>query len=205
MKFVESNNAALDRRLDSRADEKQFDLLTPVMPHLDGPNGFSMGQLRSTVGSLMIAGSETTASVLTSAHYFVLSHPQIYGRLKKEVREHFEREEDINSVAVNNCKYLVAVLQETMRIWPAIPSSLPRMSHGCFIDGDWVPSGTKVGVHQWSAYRSELNFTRPEEFLPERWLEEENQQFRDDKKAAFQPFAVGPRNCLGLRCIYPLL
>ncbi|KAJ6094612.1 hypothetical protein N7467_002125 [Penicillium canescens] len=198
VKFHQSNIAALDRRLDSSANDKRPDLLTPVVPHLDGPEGFSMGQLRSTVGSLMIAGSETTASVLTSAHYFVLSHPQVYARLKKEVRASFEREEDINSIAVNNCKYMIALLQETMRIWPAIPSSLPRTSHGCFIDGNWVPNGAKVGVHQWSAYRSELNFTRPEEFLPERWLEGEGQQFKDDNKAAFQPFAVGPRNCLGM-------
>ncbi|KAJ6150089.1 hypothetical protein N7471_001288 [Penicillium samsonianum] len=198
VKFHQSNIAALDRRLDSSADDKRPDLLTLVMPHLGGPQGFSIGQLRSTVGSLMIAGSETTASVLTSANYFVLSHPQIYARLKEEVRASFEREEDINIIAVNNCKYMIAVLQETMRIWPAIPSSLPRISHGCFIDGNWVPNGTKVGVHQWSSYRSELNFTRPEEFLPERWLEGENQQFKDDKKAAFQPFNVGPRNCLGM-------
>ncbi|KAJ6012981.1 hypothetical protein N7522_003336 [Penicillium canescens] len=198
VKFHQSNIAALDRRLGPSADDKRPDLLTPVVPHLDEPEGFSMGQLRSTVGSLMIAGSETTASVLTSAHYFVLSHPQVYAQLKKEVRASFEREEDINSIAVNNCKYMVAVLQETMRIWPAIPSSLPRTSHGCFIDGNWVPNGAKVGVHQWSAYRSEVNFTRPEEFLPERWLEGESQQFKDDNKAAFQPFAVGPRNCLGM-------
>lgn len=200
-KFFQSNVSALNCRLESSADDKRPDLLTPVVPHLESPKGFSIGELRSTVMSLMIAGSETSASVLTSAHYFVLSHPQVYARLKSEVRARFEREEDINSIAVNDCKYMIAVLQETMRIWPAIPSSLPRASHGCFIDGNWVPGGTKVGVHQWSAYRSERNFTRPEEFLPERWLEGESQQFKDDNKAAFQPFAVGPRNCLGMRCV----
>jgi cytochrome P450 len=65
--------------------------------------------------------------------------------MKEELRACFEREEDINSVSVNSYQYMIAALQETLRIWPAIPSSLPRTSDGCFINGKWVP---KVGVHQ---------------------------------------------------------
>lgn len=107
-----------------------------------------------------------------------------------------------NSVTVNQCKYLVAVLQETMRLWPAIAISLPRVTppEGCEIDGSWVPGGTKVGVSQWSAYRSERNFARADQFLPERWLPEgEEESFINDTRAAFQPFSTGPRNCLGMK------
>lgn len=53
-----------------------------------------------------------------------------------------------------------------------------------------------VAVSHYATYMSESNFTRPTEFLPERWLKEDP-QFDSDNKDALQPFVVGPRNCLG--------
>jgi cytochrome P450 len=46
-----------------------------------------------------------------------------------------------------------------------------------------------------SANKSPANFARPAEFLPERWLP--SSPFPNDIKAAFQPFSVGPRSCIG--------
>jgi cytochrome P450 len=52
-----------------------------------------------------------------------------------------------------------------------------------------------VNVSQWSAYRSETNFIRANEFIPERWLGDS--EFTKDAKGAFQPFSIGPRACIG--------
>jgi cytochrome P450 len=43
------------------------------------------------------------------------------------------------------------------------------------------------------------NFHRPEDFVPERWLEDsdEYKEFANDNRAVFQPFSVGTRNCIG--------
>lgn len=48
------------------------------------------------------------------------------------------------------------------------------------------------------------NFTRAEEFLPDRWLDGDtaSPEFAHDDKAAFQPFAVGNRNCIGKNLAY---
>lgn len=56
-----------------------------------------------------------------------------------------------------------------------------------------------VGVHHLSAYHSQLNWTRADEFLPERWIEYEDElsEFHSDKRGALQNFSYGPRNCLG--------
>lgn len=43
--------------------------------------------------------------------------------------------------------------------------------------------------------RSTKHFYLPDEFIPERWLDDP--RFANDDKEAMQPFAVGPRNCLG--------
>lgn len=48
---------------------------------------------------------------------------------------------------------------------------------------------------QWATFHSPDNFTQPDDFIPERWLDDSS--FDHDNKAAVQPFHVGPRNCLG--------
>jgi cytochrome P450 len=54
---------------------------------------------------------------------------------------------------------------------------------------------TGVAVAQYAAYRSSTNFARPDDFVPERWLDPT--LFPGDNKAVLQPFFVGGRNCLG--------
>ncbi len=68
--------------------------------------------------------------------------------------------------------YLQAVLQESLRMYPPIPSILPRVvpSGGLAICGEWVPAGTVLGVHKLATYRREDSFMKPYEFHPQRWL-----------------------------------
>lgn len=61
--------------------------------------------------------------------------------------------------------------------------------------GQWLPSGTRVGVHPYTASHLTANFKNPEKFVPERWLGDE--AYRDDSRDACQAFSFGPRNCLG--------
>lgn len=58
-------------------------------------------------------------------------------------------------------------------------------------------SQTHVGIWQWAAYHYSANFTEPFAYRPERFLQGENEKYVDDKKQVLQPFAFGPRNCLG--------
>lgn len=55
---------------------------------------------------------------------------------------------------------------------------------------------TTVGIWHWSMVRSQEFFLHADEFHPERWLDDP--RFKNDQKQASQPFAVGPRNCIGL-------
>ena len=56
-------------------------------------------------------------------------------------------------------------------------------------------------MHQYSTYHSEDNFHRAHEFRPERWLPDTS-GFATDKKAALNPFLLGPRNCIGQLLAY---
>ena len=59
-----------------------------------------------------------------------------------------------------------------------------------------------VSVSQYAAYRLKANFHRPDDFIPERWLEGHDPVFSRDAKAVVQPFSIGPRNCIGMNLAY---
>lgn len=63
----------------------------------------------------------------------------------------------------------------------------------------------RVGIPQKTAYRSPSNFTEPLRYQPERWLKDAPTKFDADRKDSFEPFMVGPRNCLGKRYVHTFL
>src|SRR3569833_687050 len=70
------------------------------------------------------AGSETTAGVLTGVTSFLLQNPDNMAKLKDEVRTAFQSESDIRYESVSRLPYLVACLDETLRLYPqtCVPS-----------------------------------------------------------------------------------
>ncbi|KAH7552601.1 hypothetical protein BM1_08552 [Bipolaris maydis] len=102
--------------------------------------------------------------------------------LRKEIDSSFDSEEHITLLSAQRLKYLTAVVDETLRIYPAAVGSVPRLIQ-------------QHDIWHWAMYHNPANFTEPEVFAPERWLKDS--RFKDDKKAAFQPFSTGKRSCIG--------
>jgi cytochrome P450 len=92
---------------------------------------------------LGVAGSETTATTITAAFYFLLTNPRVYQQLSTEVRNAFKDETEITVTAVNKLEYMLACLNETMRMLPAVPGGLPRVVPlgGKVFHGEFVPQG----------------------------------------------------------------
>lgn len=86
-------------------------------------------QLTLNAELLIIAGSETTATALSGATYLLGKHPDILAKLTHEVRSYFSSEDEITLLSVQKLKYMLAVLDETLRLFPPVPSSLPRIMH----------------------------------------------------------------------------
>lgn len=157
-------------------------------------------ELMMMASTFIVAGSGTSAGGLSGITYLLLRNPDKLALLCAEVRGTFGSQDDITMLATARCKYLNAVLDEGMRLYPPVPATVPRWvpRDGEEIDGRWVPGGIAVGCNQLSCGHSERNFKRAREFIPERWLElAPGSEFEKDDKAAMQPFSMGPRNCIG--------
>ncbi|KAH7150522.1 cytochrome P450 [Dactylonectria estremocensis] len=165
----------------------------------DKDKSLSLDEMVVNAFSIAIAGSDGTATALTASTFLLLTHQPVYRQLRDSIRTAFSSEDYITSIALagHRIPLLDAVINEAMRLYPPVAVTLPRVSPpwGATIDGLFVPAGTTVGVNHLSTYHSSANFHRAHEFVPERWLEDE-QQTRD-ARASFQPFSTGPRSCLG--------
>ena len=95
---------------------------------------------------MLLAGSETTATTLSGATYFLLSHPHILERLKQEIRTAFSSPDEINIGSVGKLSYMLAVLNETLRCYPPLTAGMVRVvpPEGAHIAGHYVPQGVSV-------------------------------------------------------------
>lgn len=144
----------------------------------------------------ILAGSETTSNALSGLLARLLRDPRSYAKLVQEIRSEFKDEDEITHERIVKIPYVNACLNEGLRIHPPLPPGLVRMvpQGGSYIDKYWVPEGVTVSVSSWAASHNPANFRDPDDFIPERWID---QAYASDLKKATQPFSLGPRVCLG--------
>lgn len=185
----------VDRRLASTPEKPDF--WTRILEKSHGPDALSIDEHHSIASLFMVAGTETTATALSGTTYYLLRNPDAMRKLVTEIRTACSSFDELTLDSLQRLKYLHAVLQEGLRMYPPVPIGLPRRTPegGAAICGEWVPGNTTVAVHQLATYRSERNFKHADEFHPERWLQDP--EFKDDHLDALEPFHVGPRNCIG--------
>lgn len=102
--------------------------------------------LQMTSSILIVAGSETTASVLSAATYLLATHPSALARVAGEVRSGFGAEGEIDAAGVGRLPYVLACLEEAMRLYPPAPVGLPRLVRkgGADIAGYYVPEDVSL-------------------------------------------------------------
>ncbi|KAF8955653.1 high nitrogen upregulated cytochrome P450 monooxygenase 2 [Flammula alnicola] len=154
----------------------------------------------------ILAGSDTTATVLRNIMYYLLAYPDYFQAVRKEIDKTFSFEEQgsIELAKLPSMKLLNAIINETLRMLPALSTSIqrapPKDSGGKRLGNIFIPEGTGITIPPYCLHRDPRYFSpRADEFWPDRWLMGKK---TDDKDfildlAAFIPFSYGPANCVG--------
>jgi cytochrome P450 len=105
--------------------------------------GMSRKEMYGNSNIFMIAGTETTATLLSGLTYHLLVNPDKLKKLTSEIRAAFKAEDDITIERLQTLRYLHACMEEGLRIYPPVPSGLPRIvpPGGVELDGQFVPAG----------------------------------------------------------------
>lgn len=134
----------VSRRLQRQMERPDF--TSYILRHNDDQLGMCRGEIDANAATFVLAGSETTAAMLSGTTYYLLRHPEVYRRLVDEVRGTFKDALDIQLSSIATLPYLNAVLEESMRIYPPVPAMLPRLvpEGGAMINGQYVPEGVSL-------------------------------------------------------------
>lgn len=204
---VGNQKRKLHNELTTERTKQRIDMGTGHDDFLDGlvKSNMSVGQITRNSSLLIVAGSETTATLLAGVTFFITTHPEVLEKLKTEVRGRFSSESEITLTSVTSLTYMLAVLNEALRMYPPSPNVAPRRvgPGGADIAGQHVPEGGVVGIWQWPLYHDPELFADPDHFDPERWVNKsETSKYANDRLDAVNPFLTGPRNCLGQNLAY---
>ncbi|KAF2809358.1 cytochrome P450 [Mytilinidion resinicola] len=162
--------------------------------------GLTDAKLESDARNVLLGGGDTTAVLMTSLLFYLTRHPAAKAKLQAEVNTLF-KDEPFDAAKLGGPPYLNACINEALRMIPPGPNGMQRVVNtpgGITLNGRYVPEGTKISVHGWSVMHDPRNFARPEEFIPERWIE--GSGFKGaHNAAAFIPFSQGTYQCVGRR------
>ena len=171
-----------------------------------GKLGYDLNELFNECEVLIIAGSDTTA-IVTAAMFFYLAHnPRIQEKLAKEILSTFPSASDITGgLRLHNCKYMRAIINETLRMAPPAPADLARevRAGGTTVEGQFFPPGTLLSTSPYClSYNSDI-YPDPFTFRPERWLTlEDDPEGSSEEEVALAEsghcaFSTGSRGCVG--------
>ena len=146
-----------------------------------------------------MAGYGTTAISVSGILYQILREPSHLKKIQKELHDTFSNADAIEGSVLQHLPHMNACIQESLRLIPAINTRFAgRTSPGAVISGLFVPAGVFVFSDIYTIQRSEAYWTYATEFRPERWLERApDSPYANDNRAAFKPFLLGTRACVG--------
>lgn len=101
--------------------------------------------------------SDTTATTLSAAMFELAQHPRHIELLRQELMPHMDPSGEVFNDKIANLKHLNAVINETLRLHPPVPTALQRKTppEGMAIDETFIPGNTTVICPQYVLGRSE--------------------------------------------------
>ena len=138
----ELNRAKIEKRIELGSRNDLIEGLLKKRQEWNMP----IERLETNSSLLVIAGSETTATLLSGVTFLLTSTPHTLLRLNDEVRSAFANEADIDIESVGKLPYMLACLEEALRMYPPVPGALPRITpeEGAQVAGHFVPKGVRV-------------------------------------------------------------
>ncbi len=190
---------------------QKLDTHNKIIPGQVSP--FSKDLLDEAI-TLLFAGQDTSAATLSWTIHLLSIYPEIQSRLAEDLRNVVLKDSKgnpgkvkITRQLISKLPFLDAVVKESMRLYPVAPFVVRRIQDELCIDDPQtkeattnskviLPAGSVACIWIYSLHRNPRLWHRPNDFVPDRWLEESCKDI-GQTNGAYMPFAAGPRNCVG--------
>lgn len=154
-------------------------------------------ELIQLVQNFVIAGFETTATLIMWTLYYLAENPQYQNRVREEIKTVVGHKQDIEYDDYKQLAFLEKVINETLRLRPGFPFIIRACAEDTELCSWHIPKGSAVNLNLRAVHMN-----------PEIWGDDVDRfnphRFDEDKIAArplhhFLPFGMGPRVCIGHR------
>ncbi|PPQ71744.1 hypothetical protein CVT24_006508 [Panaeolus cyanescens] len=204
--------AKRERRLASKAsggdekiDEEENTLLAHLVNHTQDPK-----ILMDELVNLLVAGRDTTMSLLTFSVYMLMENPHIEHKLREEIMEKVGPRNTPTYSNMRDMRYMRAFLNEVLRLYPSVPLDGRRTNKPVVLTSKnaneapiYIPAGTGTTYSVFYMHRRK-DLWGPDalEFDPDRFLDHRLHKYLTPNPYIFCPFNAGPRICLGQQFAY---
>lgn len=155
-------------------------------------------QLRDDLLSMLVAGHETTGSVLTWTLYLLVTNPDKMAKAQAEVARVLGGRRTAHLEDFTALAYLSRCVAESMRLYPHPPVLLRRALVPDELPGGRnIVAGQDVMISIYNIHHSEAVWDRPHDFIPERFPLDEPMPSEQNTDYRYIPFSGGPRKCVG--------
>ena len=195
----------VQNRFKEKGKVEHSDILQWLIEHEDKDgNRMSQERLEQESTAPVIAGSDTSATVMRSIVLFVSTNPRVLAKLRDEIDS-----ADLQGLLSTppqydeirqHVPYIGSIMREALRLYPVLGSPSPRKvgKEGAHICGYYLPPGTEVGLCQWAIGRSTAIFgPDAQAFRPERWTEEVDPATKKLRETGDVFFGSGAMQCTG--------
>ncbi|KAL1123514.1 hypothetical protein AAG570_002591 [Ranatra chinensis] len=142
----------------------------------------------------LIAGLENIAVSISLVLFLLSRHQDAQEKARQEVKRVAEKHRGHFSYdALKEMVYLECCITEALRLYPPAVGLFHHCTKDYLLeDGQTIKKGTTVIIPSYSMQRDPQYFQDPDEFQPERFLDDHNVPSN-----VYLPFGAGPRVCIG--------
>ncbi|XP_064478342.1 cytochrome P450 3A2-like [Ornithodoros turicata] len=161
------------------------------------PKKISADDVAVNATVLFVAAFGTTSTALSYLTYVMAKYPEVQEKMREEVEAALKKSDELDYNTVMGLTYVNQVMQETLRMYPPVIIFTTREAEvDKEVNGLKIPAGTTIMAPTYQVHMDEKHWPEPEKFDPERFSPE---NMRTQHPLAYQPFGIGPRNCVGMR------
>lgn len=150
----------------------------------------------------LLAGIETTASLLSFLIHLLATHPEEQHKILEEMEDVLPTKQgsELSFDQMHLLRRVDMVIYEGLRLYPSVPLYVVRRcAQDTTVCGQFIPAGVNVMVAPWLIHRDHDYWPEPDEFIPDRFAEESSEGHR---KKVHIPFGLGPRMCIGQKLAF---
>ena len=190
----------------SRSNCEGRDLLDMLLEARDPETGeeFDEEQIRSDAMTFVLAGHETTSSLMTWVMRDLMMRPKLWQQCREEV-ERVTEGGPLQARHLADLTLIDACIHESFRLRPPIPAVSIQASHDHWLDPQvdgkkpiFIPRDVTVFADFYTLHTSkELWGDTAAEYDEQRWVKGSERYWKPKHVLGFNGFSVGSRSCIG--------